>query len=204
VTRPLAALAALLASLPVTPAAPIHPGAEGPGPYFPTEVGFRWVYQVTYPLLGDQEYAQEYTEVVTAVGRKDAAIEVAVGRVGWEGRVYPSEVVSVSARGLFRVWSVEGRPVTPVCLLKLPARAGDRWDYEVSFPGWPRVETGRMAAEPEKVNVPAGTFRAVRVTVETADVASPMRFWYSPGLGVVKARFGDEVRVLKSFTPGTD
>jgi hypothetical protein len=72
--------------------------------------------------------------------------------------------------------------------------------------GW--LPGKRTVAGVEDVEVPAGTFRAVRVEWDCApDNEAPYRvtIWYAPGIGEVKTAIDGKVRsTLRSFSPGTD
>ena len=63
----------------------------------------------------------------------------------------------------------------------------------------------------EKVEVPAGKFKSIRVEQETEANGKTVRYeeWYAPEVGLVKKVFhhlgaAKQVQVLKSFTPGKD
>jgi hypothetical protein len=91
-----------------------------------------------------------------------------------------------------------------VCLLKLPAKAGDEWEVrstrnEVEF------KLTATVRKVEKVKVPAGTFEAVPVVLEGTVGGRTITAtqWYAPGVGLVKVNQGETtIEELKSFTPG--
>jgi hypothetical protein len=100
-------------------------------------------------------------------------------------------------------------------LLKLPAKEGDKWEFDTPAQRDERGrglrgEKGTVTVGPtEVVEVPAGKFRAVRleiaVTAINGDAVPEIRYtsWYAPEVGLVKMTRGTEwTRVLKSFTPG--
>src|SRR4051794_24001137 len=111
---------ALLASL--APAAPVPRGADKPVLYFPTQVGAKWVYRGT-----SGPTAWEDTRVVTAVRDDGAAKVVTVGAVHPDGTVAYDHRVAVSPTGLFRLGTSGTEFRSPMCLIKLPSRAGDSW-----------------------------------------------------------------------------
>jgi hypothetical protein len=110
----------------------------------------------------------------------------------------------------FQVWD------RPVCWLKLPHKDGNTWEAEVQVkPKDANVEFDELwkfqAYGPEEVQVPAGTFKAIRVhSYRVQFPTSERTIWYAPGVGMVKqedssgpaVRPGKSWAVLYSFTPG--
>jgi hypothetical protein len=166
--------ACMLLTVPTAPAPPATPA------YYPTEVGTENVY------VGGKS---EFTLVVSAVAEKDGAqVMTMMRRSPREVRKQPHEIMSVSARGLFLVSSEHAPLDAPICLLKLPHRDGQRWDFDATFPGY--KSTGTCTAHgPEQVKVPAGTFDAIRgeseAQVEGGELGRTTN-WYAPGVGLVK------------------
>lgn len=95
----------------------------------------------------------------------------------------------------------------PWVFVKPGANAGDQWEYK---PARGTVTYSYTARGSERVEVPAGTFDAVRVeevSKRAAGKEGSRTLWYAPGVGEVKAVSNEgpgkgEVRVLHSFTPG--
>ena len=160
-------------------AAPVPKPAET-APYFATVVGAKWVYERD----GGREEAVEVSEVEKVDG------ELVVSRTAVDGEGMRYTKMIVSAAGL-RQEGVDGKVTW---LLKAKLRSGESWDV----PDGKRTVHG-----PEKVEVPAGTFTALRVEWEHA--GGKLTSWYAPGVGEVKrvAKIdGDTERVtrlLKSF-----
>jgi hypothetical protein len=174
------------------------------GSYFPTTVGDRLVTEMRY-----KTHTDEYTEVVTAVEKKDGAVVVSVGREV-DGKVSPqSSDVRVTDKGLFRMSLLGTVYDEPYCILKLPLKPGETWTSESASGGGAVKSTFKYKAiKEEDVEVPAGKFHAFRieVDVDTRGRATHSTIWYDARVGVVKMEYGDGdsgyVRVLKSFTPG--
>ena len=163
-------------------AAPVPKRAD-PVLYFPTAVGARWVYD-----RGDREETVE----VSAVEREDG--EVVVSRTGTDGAASGYSKTFVGPTGL-RQDQYGGRTST-VVVLRTDLKPGESWETP---------EGKRTVHGPERVEVPAGKFEALRV--EWEQDGSRMVSWYAPGVGEVKRveRSGGEetvFRVLKSFKPG--
>jgi DUF3108-like len=166
-------------------------------------VGAKWTYRT-----GDREE----TFVVTGVKEKekDGTRVVSVGRV-IDGRLAPAKEVKLTGEGVFVVAEGGKERDTPLPLLELPAKPGDKWEVDARGPGNVPVKWRRAVGGPEKVKVPAGTFEAIRVehtyTVPGTDgrpdvVVLTLTEWFAHGVGLVRKASGDkEVGVLKSFTP---
>jgi hypothetical protein len=200
-SRRLAAWVVLIAVGPVGSAPKLKDQPEGP--YFPTTVGDRWMTEMRYKTR-----TIEYTEVVTAVEKKDGAVLVTVDRES-EGVASstPSEV-RVTGKGLFRASSLGTVYDAPYCVLQLPPRAGDAWTSEVVSGGTVISTFKYKAVRFEDVEVPAGKFRAFRIEVDIDNRGQAGRsvIWYDARVGIVKMDHDDGaggyVRVLKSFKPG--
>ena len=193
-TRMIFALAAMtIMVLTDALAAPVPKAPPETTSYFPNKVGAKWVYT---------EDGQDHTEVVTAVQKKDGTTTVTIGRE--EGRQTPPRgTFAVSATGVFKTGDGAATITPPLCLVKLPHKDGGEWDAALTMQGTKLMGT-RTAHGPEKVQVPAGTFLAIRVESEMNLRGTAWRttYWYAPGVGEVKMQSGKKVRELKSFTPG--
>jgi hypothetical protein len=199
---PLAALLLIACSCAAPPAGESGPGvppaAASPQPsYFPTQVGARWVYQ------GSD--GEESSLVVSAVEEKGGAKIVSVALAGPNGEHFVVEKVWVSDAGLYAVAMGGQECNPPVCKIRLPPKAGDRWET-LSIVGLPVRELCEVFGA-EQVAVPAGCFQAVRVeangTGGFGGAWTKTTTWYAPEVGMVKRVVGEnETMVLKSFTPG--
>jgi hypothetical protein len=204
--RPLTTLASLtcLAAALAAPEEKAEEKGKDPPVYFPTAVGAKRVLEVR------ATHAAPYqeTEVVTKVEAAGGGHRVTVESPDPGGP--PPTAYEVSAAGVVRVAVGGGLPDPPLPLLKLPAKAGDTWDWVVAgFDGLkdPPKLTFTVRGE-EAVEVPAGKFQAVRVDRGSGrgPFASTRSDWYAPGVGLVKSveAFGgtEKTSVLKAFTPG--
>jgi hypothetical protein len=168
--------------------------------YFPTKVGAKWVYSLD---------GKEETEAVTAVEKKDETLIVTVHRVEAFGRQLDL-LVKVSKDGLFQLTGGPAVKHPPMWILKLPHKTGATWDTWLGAQGG--GDNTMTAYGPEKIKVPAGEFEAIRVETKftVVDGSIVAKYWYAPGVGLVKETVGDKktvghkVRVLESFTPGKD
>lgn len=169
-------------------------------------VGATAVYQTT---IGDLKMEGVYR--VTAVLKTREGFRVTVDR-GSAGRPAALDQIDVSAQGLTMLQFGNKAIEPPSPVLRLPAKAGDMWDWEAAraedVP--PRKTKFKVIAE-EEVEVPAGKFKAIHVEQETEVNGKTTRYeeWYAPEVGLVKKVFHHlgttkQVQVLKSFTPGKD
>lgn len=155
--------------------------------YFATTPGARWVYQ--RPDGDDEVVTISRVEKV-----EDAKNEVIVSRVGPNESPSQYLKVWVSADGLRQ--PKNGDEAETEWVLKTRVRPGDSWEYG-------RVK--RTVHGPDEIEVPAGKFRALRVSWETE--SGKHTSWYAPNVGELKrvTKRGDEkeitTRLLKSFTP---
>ena len=146
------------------------------GRIFPTTVGDRWVTEMRY-----QTHTTEFTEVVTAVEKKDGGLLVTVGRES-AGVVGPNQSqVRVTDKGLFRLSNLGTVYDAPYCVLQLPPRPGDNWASEVKSGGAVTSTFKYKTIREEDVEVPAGKFRAVRIEVDIDSRGRTSRsvLWYS-------------------------
>jgi hypothetical protein len=195
----IAPVLALLAAL--APAAPVPTGADKVL-YFPTKVGAKWVQQ------SDKGF--ERTEVITSVEEKDGSKLVTISREQ-DGKQVPHLKLSVSPKGVFLVGGVRDGDAEfspPMCLLKLPLKAGEPWDFDCAR-GLGRLTGTATAHAPEDVEVPAGKYRAVRVEMEHQTKGGNRHrsaYWFAPNVGWVKREGleGKDTFVMKSFIPGKD
>jgi len=184
---PLAGIA-LCASALAAPAAPVPvhlmPKAEL---FYPTTVGARHV-----SVWSKKDLIEE----VSKVEKVADGFAVELEEVAADGTRKHSETVLVTTRGLTRTHS-EGKKVDPPCrMLVLPHGAANAWDTL-----WGSQKEALRTAGWEEIEVPAGTFRAMRVDLAGT---SGIAHWYAPGIGCVNwycttSKVG---RPLKSFTPG--
>lgn len=178
-------------------AAPSSTAADPPPVYFATKLGTTWVYQ--FPK-------ETVTVVVTDVETKNGTSTVALTRA--DGEFIPWEVVTVSEAGVSVHSDGPFRHDPPVCWLKAPFKAGDSWKFDtwlINPPASDLPYVGTVTVKGvEKVEVPAGTFQAVRVQGRGTDLGKwTEERWYAPEVGLVKwVNRAGQVVVLKSFMPG--
>src|SRR5262245_2542787 len=141
----------VLVAVPVALAAPA-PRERPRGPtYAPTAVGDRLVYD---------RFGTEVTETVTRVDENGPARVLTLEAKSAGRETIGPRMLGVVPDGVF--WIAESGPFAPPrWLVRLPAVAGTKWEYEVGN----KTGTSVLAGE-EEVEVPAGTYKAVRVDSE--------------------------------------
>jgi hypothetical protein len=184
----------LFATLPSAEVAP-PPRAVTPA-YFPTTIGSKWTY-----LWNGGEESHEVTDLV----RVADGLEVTV-LTQYHRDMKTKSKFRINKNGLYQLTGglgPDGRH-PPMHLLKLPHRDGQKW---FTFLGaWGLGDNGLVSSGPEKVKVPAGTFEAIRVDTRfpsrTDGDGTLAQYWYVEGIGLVKRTYGDNAKVLKSFSVG--
>lgn len=157
------------------------PSPPEPGLYFPTTVGDRW----SYELNGQNDV---FVFSVESVEDGDGGAKLVSERRLVTDTPHSKPTVwvySVTPRGL-AVVAAGGKPKDrPEVLLKLDTAIGESWET-TTLTGWPSVRTMRGM---ETVEVPAGTFKAVRVDWEWTDARNRTgrgSDWFATGAGLVK------------------
>jgi hypothetical protein len=141
--------------------------------------------------------------LVTAVEDRGGAKVISVGRVGRDESVSPLMTMAVTGTGLYRVERAGCKLDTPEAWLRLPAAQDFTWEYPTGDPTIaPRPLVWNTVSGFEKVSVPAGTFRCIRV--RCLQNARPVTYWYAPDVGLVKTEASTWTEVLKSYTSGKD
>ena len=184
-------------------------------PYLPLAKGHRWVYKTDYDEDTDivhQVSAVEKVGEVECFAVEHRAVNVKEDR----NRLLRKEWLAPGEGGVVIHKMLRGKSELdvekPFFKLKSPLRKDDEWEGDAKAEENPVHEHFRVDGE-ETVEVPAGTFKAVKVMVKIEsgqrNVAEGYE-WYARKVGMVKSemtlRFGAEgttlVLELKEFKPG--
>ena len=157
----------------------------------------------------------EYRDVVTQVETKTGVTRI---HFDWvingkpDGSVPAKKLeLEVSDKGVFRRTYAGTNYDPPMQLLKLPAKADDKWEHKrVLNPDEEPLMTSFITGPSEEVEVGAGKFKAIRVTSRRSGGGRSLHqtHWYAPNVGLVKEvtnKPGAPIETtwaLKSFTPG--
>jgi hypothetical protein len=193
------AAALALALLPPAPA-PLAAGKkpkEPPAPpsYYPLKAGNTWDYrlgqrQLTTRVTGAEPIGKDTYAVLETSGEGKAVVEK----------------ITVLADGVYRAFA-DGMTITPpLCVLKLPVKAGETWSVKATAGGLD--VTGTFTAREEEVKVPAGTYKAIVSSCPEFRIGGrkmALTYWFAPGVGLVKQRLQlgdrDVLIELEKFTP---
>jgi hypothetical protein len=165
--------------------------------YYPTAVRERWE-----PGFEDADGSTKPPLVVASASEKDGVTTVDIDFVDGGGDRSPAFTAQASAGGVCVVATAREGPLkSPRWLLKLPARAGDRWEVPILDQDGKPAVTFRTVGGQEELTTPAGKFTAIRVNVEFPAGKVYQTEWWAPGRGPVK-EVGIQTLVLKTVAPG--
>lgn len=163
--------------------------------YFPKEIGTRWVYSRANEHDVDEIIKTETVDgcflvEVAANGRTDT-----LRRFTYQVSEDGVALMAISRCPLGEQFWVfrNGPPQEP------------RWDWKTRLAiDKVNAEGQFLARRPEKITVPAGTFKAVRVEmVMELDNRELHTCWYAPGVGLIRRDIGGvTTQVLIEFRPG--
>lgn len=144
---------------------------------FPMTVGTVWTYRV-----GENRYDIKIVKMEKIGKTECARLEMIV-----DGKTRSFEHLAVED-GVLARFSFEGKAATPpVPLLKLPPKAGDKWNVDSKLDG--QMYKGTLTANLEKVKVPAGDYSAIKVSGPDMDLNGTkfsVTYWFVSGVGLVK------------------
>lgn len=180
-----------------------QPTPPAPQSYWPLTQGSRWRYRISDPLRGVFEKSVSVLGPMPIPEAQGSAIAVKsvqpyLEELSWQ----------LDSRGLVARLREEDRKdgaiarVTtwvPSTLKSLSAAQAPGWSADVSAHELTRLPDGSVSSEKDKVyswrvvavavevTVPAGTFKAMKVTRERPDKADYLRtYWLAPGVGKVR------------------
>jgi hypothetical protein len=167
-------------------------------PYYPLEPGTTWTYKSK-----DGKFVMK-VEKMDKVGNHPCARVVLLVDEKDRGQ----ECISVTNNGVYRNAFGGALPDNPVCILKLPLKAGDSWEIKGTAMG-DEFKGKFKVGEEKEIKVPAGTYKAFPVTSEDLS-ASGLRpivtSYYASGVGLVrqelKINTQETVIELEKFEPG--
>ena len=184
-TRPLPviALVTFMATLSIPAAKPPRALAD----YFPLRAGDSWTYRNT---SGGSEYT---LKVLSEEKQEDGSIRYLVEKLaGVQIRLWFSKPAGWVLLHLERYPEHEGLEAKydpPKQYLRNPLVAGAKWEWSGQDQTRTQVEEKNQVIGFEKIAVPAGKFRALKVVSLVTGGATPMTktYWYADKVGLVKS-----------------
>jgi hypothetical protein len=184
-TIPATAFAIFLATITLTGAQKSKPAAVD---YFPLRVGDFWTYRNT---SGDGEYSLKVlseekqtdgstrylVEMLSGV-KIDSLFSKANGWVLMHGERYPEHQ------------SLEAKYDPAKQYLPNPLVIGTKWEWKGKDVTQTDLQEANKVIGFEKVTVPAGKFRAMKVVSQVSGASAPITktYWYADGVGLVKSK----------------
>lgn len=182
----------------------------------PTAIGTSWEYQISDSA---EKSAQPSRMLVRIGGIDDVDGQQLLRFETIDGdAVKQREFISVDGRGALTHWRVfaDGTTKTfqsPQTIVPAALAVGAKWDFDDATANG-EVHRQFVVAAEEKIDVPAGSFRAFRIQCDQPwPVATTLERWFVPGVGLVKevaTTHGPSGRLLNrtttaltKFTPGT-
>jgi len=184
------------------PAPAARPDNQGPD-FLPLAEGAKWEYRRTFEGQAGLKVKSLDVRVSEVAKGEGGGVQFTgdFESLGLEERMV-SAPEGVSYRGGL------GRGDKPLALIRNSGKAGDQWTSLLPIGCGGFATATAKASGPEEVEVPAGKFRAVKVTY-TAVVwgnRRTMLVWYADGVGVVKQVYCPDsaniVIELVKHTPG--
>jgi hypothetical protein len=177
------------------------PGIAGPPPkkkpppppdYFPLRPGYWW----NYNSITQSGTVSGFTVTVKAADRlPDGVVTYLVETVSTGFKPFQDVYAKpkgwvLMLRQQFLTTGDTGVYAPVKQYLKNPLRSGDTWEWSGTGTAMnvPISEVNAVDG-PEEVIVPAGKFRAMRVTTQVVQSGAPVKkiYWYAPGVGMVKS-----------------
>jgi hypothetical protein len=150
------------------------------GNYYPLQVGNKWEYRVE--VGGNSAKAvSSITKIETIDGIPLARLEATVN-----GNTVANEHLRATDKGVFRYRNNGLEINPPICLLKYPVKAADKWEGDITV----GKEKGKYFCETkeENVEVTAGKFKTLKVTVtlQSKGQSVTTSYWFAKDVGFVK------------------
>lgn len=216
------ALVPLALALPIAALAPARAQSWTARELLPLQVGAQWTYDVRVDGLRRGTPARstvvDENRCLLADGREVHQLRVATAGEPARFEAWAADEVGI-ARLLPRDALTRGAidfDAAPLRWLAGPVRKGNTWQWQggndlaaADGRGWQHIAT--IVATDERIAVPAGSFAAVHVRVESSHegtIQLTRELWFAPQVGLVREHHRDAEldleRALVSFAPGPD
>jgi hypothetical protein len=164
--------------LPAGPLAAQKKGKVAESAYFPLKDGTRWVYKA------------ENRTITVRVSKHEPVGSVSCARLEASSTdEVHNEHLAVQPDGIYK-YRADGKDIEPpLCLLKLPPKAGTSWKVASQIDGLP--VTGTFTLTEEQISALGRTLQAVVVASKDFEIAGrkmPLTYWFVRDLGPVRQR----------------
>jgi hypothetical protein len=153
-------------------------GAAEQADYYPLQVGNKWEYRVE--VAGNSAKAvSSITKMESFEGKEHplARLEAKVN-----DNVVATEHLLATDKGVFR-YRNNGQEINPpICLIKYPARSGDKWEGDITV----GKEKGKYLCETREEIVGKYTAMKVTVTLDAKNQKVSTSYWFVKDIGFVK------------------
>ncbi len=153
--------------------------------FYPLKAGSKWEYKLTagtqtitlINTIDKSEVVKEETQFVLKSVVKDKNGDKTVG----------TEVLSTNRQGVFRHKTNNMESVPPVCIIKYPVKPGESWEAEHQI-GPQKAKVKVAVGNFQEIQVPAGKYKAISVTLTTMDMGQNVTstYWFANNVGYIK------------------
>lgn len=148
-------------------------------PYFPTKQGSKWVYTTS---------AGSELTVRVSGGKEIDKVPCVLLETVRNGKTEANEHIAATKDGIFR-YAVNGVELsTPITLLKIPFKAGEKYADQERKLGDVTINGSFISLEEKEITVPAGKYKTLVTTgtFKIKDKEAKITFYFAEGVGIVK------------------
>lgn len=167
--------------------------------YHAMKLGTKW----TYALADDKEKGELVLEVIEDSVQDDKSRKIVMNATAKiDNRDLPKKTHTYRiADGNIEFTAINGRAIPAQKLFQANIKPGDTWSVD---PG-DKTQIQFVVGEPEEIDVPAGKFKALRITATKKEGDNKMivsQTWVVDSVGVVKLEADGATQALKAFKAG--
>jgi hypothetical protein len=163
-------------------------------PYFPLTAGNTWTYKVTGGKEGGpvEVKVAGFEKVKTREGDKDIEEVCARLETRRDKDLVATELYTVRKDGVFRVAYANMKLNPPVCVIKIPIKKGDGWDFKSKVGEGdkaPEVEGRFELGEHKGLKIGEKTYDTITVTSKTLKIDNQeltTTYYFAEKIGMIK------------------
>ena len=170
-------------------------------PFYPLHQGAAWHYKMIDSKGNERDMTNKVAKLENIDDRQLYRVETLL-----DGQIVATEHLSQTPKGLFRNRFNGAVLSPPLPLLKNPIQRGSKWETKTLIGA--QELTIRCNVEADQVEIPAGKYKAVKLTVATSvdDTKILSDYWFAANVGIVKQEMdigGQKVKIiLQKYVPG--